>query len=537
MTVDRIAAYAVRYPEPNNNGKVRSLTLVRVETSDGVVGWGEAITGAQETSLATAFMIERRLSPIVLGRDPRDVRGAWTAMRDATYWDGNGGIVTFGISAIDMALWDVAGRLEGKPVYELLGGARTSRFPACASTILDMGDPERVAREFRGFRDAGYRFVKGGWGHDLSIAFGRDEARDLSIGRTIRDAVGAEMQVILDVVALAGWDAEHAIRMCRGLDDEIGLYWLEDPLPEQDLDGYRQLRAAVDTRICTGEKGWHTAHYRGLIDSGAVDVIDGRPGQGRGGHRHVDGDRHGRSGRVVVECPLMEQRSQHGCVAAPRHRDHQHPGHGAQADPFADAGRAGDEAHPPVGRLGLRSYRPGTGRRGGGIGGPSLSVHRGRPGSLARRQAPSDGQHLVHQRISVIERRAGIDEAGPDGEAAIHTGARGDRPPTCHDAGEQSLVERVDGGLLGQPRWPIPEAADGQLRLDEQLEVGFRAGTIRHATSTVEVACDARPHARGPDLAQDGPDRDTPGRRREVDTQVRCAETQLIEGGAQIDRS
>ncbi len=180
------------------------------------MGWGEAITGAQETSLATAFMVERRLSPIVLGRDPRDVRGAWTAMRDATYWDGNGGIVTFGISAVDMALWDVAGRLEGKPVYELLGGARTDRLPACASTILDMGDPERVAREFRGFVDAGYRFVKGGWGHDLSIAFGRDDARDLSIGRTIRDAVVPDTQVILDVVALAGWDAEHAIRMCRG---------------------------------------------------------------------------------------------------------------------------------------------------------------------------------------------------------------------------------------------------------------------------------------------------------------------------------
>ena len=90
--IARVEATAVRYPEPNNDGKIRSLCLVRVETDDGIVGWGEAITGPQETSLATAFVIERRLAPIVLGRDATDVRGAWQAMRDVTYWDGNGGI-------------------------------------------------------------------------------------------------------------------------------------------------------------------------------------------------------------------------------------------------------------------------------------------------------------------------------------------------------------------------------------------------------------------------------------------------------------
>ncbi len=122
MTIERVQAFAVRYPEPNNDGKIRSLTLVRIETRDGVVGWGEAITGAQEVSLATAFLVERRLAPIVIGRDPRDVKGAWAAMRDATYWDGNGGILTFGISAIDMALWDIAGHIAGLPVHRLLRG-------------------------------------------------------------------------------------------------------------------------------------------------------------------------------------------------------------------------------------------------------------------------------------------------------------------------------------------------------------------------------------------------------------------------------
>lgn len=282
MKVGRVNAFAVRYPEPNNDGKIRSLTLVRVETDDGVVGWGEAITGAQETSLAVAFVVERRLAPMIVGEDPCDVPRLWQKLRDATYWDGNGGLVTFGISALDMALWDVAGKAAGVPLYQLLGGKRQDRVRACASTIFASGDLDRVGSEFRGFVAQGYTAVKGGWGHDLSIAFGRDQARDLALARTVRDAIGPGIDMIVDVVALAGWDSDHAITMCRAIDDEVGLYWLEDPLPEQDLDGYRRLRTAVDTRICTGEKGWTAAHYRSLIETRAIDVIMVDPGKAEG---------------------------------------------------------------------------------------------------------------------------------------------------------------------------------------------------------------------------------------------------------------
>jgi L-alanine-DL-glutamate epimerase-like enolase superfamily enzyme len=160
MKVGRVNAFAVRYPEPNNDGKVRSLTLVKIETDDGVVGWGEAITGAQATSLAVAFVVERRLAPMIVGEDPRDVPHLWQQLRDATYWDGNGGLVSFGISAIDMALWDVAGRAAGVPLYELLGGRRQDRVRACASTIFASNDLDRVASEFRGFVAQGYTAVK-----------------------------------------------------------------------------------------------------------------------------------------------------------------------------------------------------------------------------------------------------------------------------------------------------------------------------------------------------------------------------------------
>jgi L-alanine-DL-glutamate epimerase-like enolase superfamily enzyme len=98
----------------------------------------------------------------------------------------------------------------------------------------------------------------------------------------VRSAIGEDVDMICDVVALAGWTSDHAIRMARQLDDEVDLYWLEDPLVEQDLHGYRQLRAAVTTRICTGEKGWTGDHFGRLIDSGALDVIMIDPAKAEG---------------------------------------------------------------------------------------------------------------------------------------------------------------------------------------------------------------------------------------------------------------
>jgi L-alanine-DL-glutamate epimerase-like enolase superfamily enzyme len=282
MKIDRIDTHTVRYPEPNNNGNIRSLCLVRIETDDGLVGWGEAISGAPVVSVSVAYIVRQRLAPMIIGRDPRDVAGAWQAMRDATFWDGNGGIVTFGISAIDMALWDIAGKAAGQPLYAMLGGRRQERLPACASTIFATDDLDRIRDEYSGFVEQGYRFVKGGWGHDLSKAFGTDPARDLAVARTVREAIGPDVEMIVDVVANAGWDSSHAVKMCRQLDEENRLYWFEDPLVEQDIAGYQRLHDAVDTRICTGEKGWHAAHFKTLIDSAALDVIMVDPGKAEG---------------------------------------------------------------------------------------------------------------------------------------------------------------------------------------------------------------------------------------------------------------
>lgn len=280
-TIARVDAFPLRYPEPNNNGKLRYVTLVRIETTGGALGWGEAITGSEDASLATKVIVDRGLGPRLVGRDPRAVEAIWSEFRETTYWSGNGGIVTFAISAIDMALWDLMGHLTGLPLYQLLGGKRRDRVRAASSVIFDTADIDGIGRQFADLRGRGYEVLKGGWGHDLSIAFGRDPTRDLEIVRTVRDAVGPDAEIIVDVVAGAGWSATTAIARARAF-ERYRLYWLEDALPEGDLAGWARLRAATATPLCTGEKGWTVPHFRGLIDSGALDIVMLDPARAEG---------------------------------------------------------------------------------------------------------------------------------------------------------------------------------------------------------------------------------------------------------------
>ncbi|MCB1500034.1 MAG: mandelate racemase/muconate lactonizing enzyme family protein [Bauldia sp.] len=279
--IARIEALPLRYAEPNNNGKIRCVTLIRIETATGAVGWGEAITGSEDASLATKVIIDRGLAPKLIGRDPRQVEAIWTSFREATYWSGNGGIVTFALSAIDMALWDVTARLAGVPLYQLLGGKRRDRVLAASSVIFDTADLPGIGRYFADLRARGYQVLKGGWGHDLSIAFGKDARRDLEIVRTLRDAVGEDAGIVVDVAAGSNWTASHAITMARAF-EPYRLYWLEDALPEGDIDGWQRLRAATATPLCTGEKGWLVQDFRRLVDSKALDVIMIDPGRAEG---------------------------------------------------------------------------------------------------------------------------------------------------------------------------------------------------------------------------------------------------------------
>jgi L-alanine-DL-glutamate epimerase-like enolase superfamily enzyme len=281
VKITRVEAFPLRYPEPHDSGKPRYVTLVRVDSDAGAFGWGECISQWPEATLAVPVIVEEGFGPLLLGEDPRDVERLWAKMRSHSTWYGNGGIATFAISAIDMALWDLKGKALGVPVYALLGGKQHDRLRACASVIFDTEDLDATAREFADYAGRGYTAVKGGWGKSSETAFGRDPRRDLAVVRTVREAVGPDVDFVVDVGTHVKWTATHAIRMARAF-EPYNLFWIEEPLPQDDLAGYRRLHDAIGTPIATGEKEWTVRAFRELTTSGVVDIVMPDPGKAEG---------------------------------------------------------------------------------------------------------------------------------------------------------------------------------------------------------------------------------------------------------------
>lgn len=280
--IKSISAHPLAYPEPHDYGRTRYVTLARVETDDGAVGWGECISQFPDSCLATKIVIEQGYAPILLGQDPIEVEALWHRMLDRVWWYGPQGIAAFAVSAVDTALWDLKGKLLGLPVCSLIGGRLSDSVVAMASIHFKSADPGVNAEHFARFRTDGYTVVKGGWGPTPGEAFGMEERRDVELARRIRGAIGDDVKLVLDVCgARVEWDVHTAIDRIRRL-EEFRLFWVEEPLPPQDYRAHAFLRGRISTRIGTGEQEWNLDGYRRLIEGGGVDVIQMDPGRCQG---------------------------------------------------------------------------------------------------------------------------------------------------------------------------------------------------------------------------------------------------------------
>jgi L-alanine-DL-glutamate epimerase-like enolase superfamily enzyme len=277
--IARVEAFPLAWNEPHYRGMERCITLVRIETDDGAVGWGEGISQFREATLAACILVRDGFTPLIQGEDPLDVERHWDRMCKHAYWYGVEGIAAFAISAIDMALWDLKGKLLGQPVARLLGGKLKDRVPAMASFIFDMEDLDWTLAEFAAMRDDGYRIVKAGWGMRPDAVFGQDRQRDLTYVSEVRKVIGDDVALVVDTPGARGlWDVPTAIQRVREL-EPFDLRWIEQPLPPADLEGHARLRAAVSVPIGTGEDEWSPETYGRVIDSNGVDVLQLDPGR------------------------------------------------------------------------------------------------------------------------------------------------------------------------------------------------------------------------------------------------------------------
>lgn len=279
-TIARVTPITVEYPEPNDNGAMRRLTLCRVETTDGVVGWGEAITMWPEACRATEIMIDG-LSDLVIGRDPLDTTVISQDLANRAWWFGPEGIASFARSAIDIALWDLRGKVSGQSLVAMLGGAVNDKIPVIASSHAFMASLDDEAARHAKYVSDGFHGFKIGLGKKGDTNVGYDVERDVQFMKLLREAAGPTADIMFDRAQHLRWDVSHATRLTKRL-EEYGLRWIEEPLEPWDIQGFRQIRSHCTSLIATGERCWTTEQYYRLIASGIVDVIGCDPGRAGG---------------------------------------------------------------------------------------------------------------------------------------------------------------------------------------------------------------------------------------------------------------
>lgn len=246
----------------------RNSYLVRIETDCGLVGWGEG--GQYGPAQPVAAVVDHVFALKLIGRDPTEPVRIWEELYAFSRDFGQRGSYIEALSAVDIALWDIAGQAAGVPVWKLLGGRFRDKITAYAtgcyypqnfhdqSALIGM-----LEQEAAGYADAGFGLLKVKIGL-LSLE------KDLERLRAIRKAIGPDIGLLVD--ANHGYNAASAIRMGHLMQD-VGVLFFEEPVIPEDRDGYRKVRAENPIPVAGGECEFTRYGFRDFIAGGCVDII------------------------------------------------------------------------------------------------------------------------------------------------------------------------------------------------------------------------------------------------------------------------
>jgi L-alanine-DL-glutamate epimerase-like enolase superfamily enzyme len=233
--------------------------VVKVTADDGTVGWGE--TFGFTAIPAVKLVIDKILAPDVIGRDITQREKLMAELQKKFHIFGRSGAFIYGLSAIDIALWDIAGKQAGKPVYQLLGGSDASSLAAYAS-LIRYADPELVRRNVRRAVDEGYKYLKL---HEVDVA----------CVRAAREAAGPDIEITLDVNC--PWNVREALDMAEQL-RPFKLRWLEEPVwPPENYAGLATVRKQGGIPVAAGENASTLMDFQHMLEAGAVDFIQPSP--------------------------------------------------------------------------------------------------------------------------------------------------------------------------------------------------------------------------------------------------------------------
>lgn len=245
----------------------RNSYLVRIETEDGIVGWGEG--GQYGPSEPVAACVDAVLAPKLIGRDPTEPVRIWEELYAFSRDFGQRGTYVEAMSAIDIALWDIAGQAAGLPVWKLLGGRFREKITAYATGCYYPQDFHDMPAILRGLEEEASAYTNSGFGL-LKVKIGLLSLKqDIERLKVIRDTIGPDIGLLVD--ANHGYNAASAIRMGRMM-EPFDVRFFEEPVVPEDRDGYRKVRAENPIPVAGGECDFTRYGFRDLIAGGCVDI-------------------------------------------------------------------------------------------------------------------------------------------------------------------------------------------------------------------------------------------------------------------------
>jgi len=243
----------------------RSATLIEIKTNEGIAGWGEAFCQGLEPPEISAAVIENALKPILLEQCPLDIEVLWHKMYSTTRDYGRKGSVISAISAVDIALWDIAGKYYNEPIHQLLGGAFRNKIKPYATGFYRLkgkGEANRLAEEAISHYENGFDHMK------VKLGFGIED--DLKCMESIYSVL-KNKNVTLMIDTNHAYGRSEALLLGKQLED-YRLRWYEEPVVPEDINGYSELKSKLNIPIAGGENEHTLFGFKSLFENNAVDI-------------------------------------------------------------------------------------------------------------------------------------------------------------------------------------------------------------------------------------------------------------------------
>lgn len=271
MRITTIKSHVLGYDLPEELGYSqqyyarRTAHLVEVSTDEGITGWGECF-GPGNVALANQTIVEKVIQPMVLGHDPLDREVIWHKVYNLLRDHGQKGMPIQALSGVDIALWDIAGKITGLPIYQLIGGKFRDQVPVYGYGMMLKRESvdehlSRFKAEAAAIKAMGFVATK------MKVGLGTRD--DIRLAEAVRAGVGGDFKFMVD--ANHCYSVDDALEVGRALDG-LDAYWFEEPVAPEDLQGYQRLRDHLKTRISGGEAEFTRWGWKNLLDHDCLDI-------------------------------------------------------------------------------------------------------------------------------------------------------------------------------------------------------------------------------------------------------------------------